>query len=55
MNWREQIWPAATRPWSPSSPALADIVLVGGDEASRVFGTDDVAALRRCCPAPSCS
>ncbi len=33
----------------------ADTVLVGADEARRVFGTDEPAALRGLLPGPGCS
>jgi 2-dehydro-3-deoxygluconokinase len=52
VNWREQMWPAGDPGPVAALADGADIVLVGGDEAQRVFGTDDPAALRRRLPHP---
>ncbi len=52
VNWREQLWPSGDPRPVAELAARADVVLVGGDEARRVFGTDDVAALRRLLPEP---
>jgi 2-dehydro-3-deoxygluconokinase len=52
VNWREQMWPSGDPRVVVGLAGLADVVLVGGDEARRVFGTDDPAALRRLLPAP---
>lgn len=52
VNWREQMWPDGDPALVVELAGLADVVLVGADEARRVFGTDDPAALRRLLPAP---
>jgi 2-dehydro-3-deoxygluconokinase len=46
VNWREQLWPDGDPSLVVELAGLADVVLVGGDEALRVFGTDEPAALR---------
>ena len=53
MNWREQMWPDGEPALVVELAGLADMVLVGADEADRVFGTDDPAALRRLLPDPA--
>ena len=52
VNWREQMWPDGDPAAVVALAQRADLVLVGGDEAERVFGTDDPAALRRLLPQP---
>lgn len=52
VNWREQMWPGGDPAVVADLAARADIVLVGADEARRVFGTDDLPALRRLLPGP---
>jgi 2-dehydro-3-deoxygluconokinase len=52
VNWREQMWPDGDPSLVAELAGLADIVLVGADEARRVFGADDPAALRRLLPLP---
>jgi len=52
VNWREQMWPAGDPAGVVALAGHADVVLVGGDEARRVFGTDDPAILRRLLPRP---
>jgi 2-dehydro-3-deoxygluconokinase len=52
VNWREQIWPDGDPAPLVELAGLADLVLVGADEARRVFGTDEPAALRRLLPRP---
>ena len=52
VNWREQMWPDGDPALVVELAGLADLVLVGADEARRVFGTDDPAALRRLLPRP---
>ncbi|MCW0214228.1 MAG: sugar kinase [Pseudonocardia sp.] len=53
VNWREQMWPAGDPAVVVGLAGLADVVLVGGDEARRVLGTDDPVALRRLLPGPA--
>jgi 2-dehydro-3-deoxygluconokinase len=52
VNWREQLWPSGDPSLVVQLSGLADIVLVGGDEARRVFGTDDPQSLRTLLPDP---
>jgi 2-dehydro-3-deoxygluconokinase len=52
VNWREQMWPGGDPGMVAALADRTDLVLVGGDEAERVFGTDDPAALRRLLPQP---
>jgi 2-dehydro-3-deoxygluconokinase len=52
VNWREQLWPQGDPGLVVELSKLADIVLVGGDEALRVFGTDDPEAIRAILPGP---
>jgi 2-dehydro-3-deoxygluconokinase len=52
VNWREQLWPDGDPAPVVELAGAADVVLVGGDEAERVFGTQDPAALRRQLPGP---
>lgn len=52
LNWREQMWPDGDPALVIELAAQADIVLTGADEARRVLGTDDPAALRRILPGP---
>jgi 2-dehydro-3-deoxygluconokinase len=52
VNWREQMWPGGDPAAVVALAGSADVVLVGGDEARRVFGTDDPTALRRRLPGP---
>lgn len=52
VNWREQMWPGGDPAAVAALADRADIVLVGGDEARRVFGTDDPVALRARLPHP---
>lgn len=52
VNWREQIWPDGDPSLVAELAGLADVVLVGSDEARRVLGTDDPADVRRLLPAP---
>ncbi len=52
VNWREQMWPGGDPAPVAALAARADVVLVGADEARRVFGTDDPAGLRAQLPGP---
>ncbi len=52
VNWREQLWPDGDPAEVVALANLADVVLVGADEAIRVAGTDDPVALRRILPNP---
>ncbi|MFC4562390.1 sugar kinase [Nocardiopsis mangrovi] len=52
INWREQMWPDGDPARVAGLAAQADVVLVGADEAERVFGTADPAGLRALLPAP---
>ncbi|WP_448493808.1 sugar kinase [Mycolicibacterium boenickei] len=52
VNWREQLWPDGDPAELVALANLADVVLVGADEAVRVMGTDDPIALRRILPDP---
>lgn len=53
VNWREQLWPDGDPAAVVELANRADLVLVGGDEAIRVMGTDDPVALRRILPDPA--
>lgn len=52
VNWREQMWPDGDPAPVVALAGLADVVLLGADEARRVCGTDDPAALRGLLPGP---
>lgn len=52
VNWREQMWPDGDPTAVAALAARADVVLVGADEAVRVFGTDDPAGIRAVLPGP---
>ncbi|ANY06082.1 hypothetical protein AFB00_06960 [Pseudonocardia sp. HH130630-07] len=52
VNWREQMWPDGDPALVARLAGRADVVLVGSDEAVRVFGTADPAALRALLPDP---
>ncbi|WP_224403536.1 sugar kinase [Pseudonocardia sp. ICBG1034] len=52
VNWREQMWPDGDPAPVAALADRADVVLVGADEARRVFGTDDPARLRALLPGP---
>lgn len=52
VNWREQMWPDGNTDVVAGLAAVSDIVLVGADEAKRVFGTDDIHALHEELPGP---
>jgi 2-dehydro-3-deoxygluconokinase len=52
VNWREQLWPSGDPSLIIQLSGLADTVLVGGDEALRVFGTDDPQRIRTLLPDP---
>jgi 2-dehydro-3-deoxygluconokinase len=52
LNWREQLWPDGDPATVVELADLADIVLAGTDEAERVFGTAEPAALRQQLPGP---
>ncbi|WP_232664950.1 sugar kinase [Pseudonocardia sp. TRM90224] len=52
INWREQMWPDGDPAVVVELAGAADIVLVGADEARRVFGADSPAALRSLLPGP---
>ncbi|MFC4946000.1 sugar kinase [Pseudonocardia sp. GCM10023141] len=52
VNWREQMWPDGDPAPVIELAGVSDIVLVGADEAERVFGVGDVEALRRFLPGP---
>ena len=52
VNWREQLWPNGDPGLIVEFSRLADIVMVGGDEALRVFGTDDPTVIRGLLPSP---
>ncbi|WKG06602.1 sugar kinase [Mycolicibacterium sp. HK-90] len=53
VNWREQLWPDGDPAELVALADLADVVMVGADEAVRVMGTDDPVALRRILPNPA--
>jgi 2-dehydro-3-deoxygluconokinase len=52
VNWREQLWPDGDPAVVVELAGLADVVLVGADEAERVFGTAEPGELRRLLPSP---
>jgi 2-dehydro-3-deoxygluconokinase len=52
VNWREQMWPDGDPAPVAALAGHADVVLVGADEAGRVFGTADPAELRALLPGP---
>ncbi len=52
VNWREQLWSDGDPAEVVALANLADVVLLGADEALRVAGTDDPVALRRILPGP---
>lgn len=52
VNWRPALWPGGDGTVLAELAALADIVLVGDDEAEVVWGTGDVRALRELLPQP---
>lgn len=52
VNWREQLWSDGDPGVVVDLANLADLVLVGADEAVRVLGTDDPVELRRMLPRP---
>ena len=52
VNWREQLWPGRDTTAVVELARAADLVLVGGDEAERVFGTADPRELRAILPRP---
>ncbi|MBP2370956.1 sugar kinase [Pseudonocardia parietis] len=52
VNWREQMWPDGDPAAVVALAGLADVVLVGADEAVRVFGTGDPAGIRALLPGP---
>ena len=53
VNWREQLWPDGDPRMVVELANLADLVLVGADEALRVLGTADPHELRLILPAPA--
>ncbi|WP_091675793.1 sugar kinase [Amycolatopsis marina] len=53
VNWRPALWPGRDGALLAELAALADIVLVGDDEAEAVWGTGDVGRLRALLPQPS--
>lgn len=53
VNWREQLWPDGDPAAVVELANRADLVLVGGDEAIRVMGSDDPVQLRRILPDPA--
>jgi 2-dehydro-3-deoxygluconokinase len=52
VNWRAALWAGRDRSALQRLANLADIVLVGKDEAEHAFGTTDEAELRRMLPGP---
>ena len=52
VNWREQLWPDGDPADGRGAGELADLVLVGADEALRVLGTADPDELRALLPGP---
>ncbi|MFI2566604.1 sugar kinase [Paenarthrobacter sp. NPDC018779] len=52
VNWRAPLWAGQDRGVLQRLANLADVVLVGKDEAEPAFGTNDEAALRRLLPDP---
>ncbi|WP_244937451.1 hypothetical protein [Barrientosiimonas humi] len=55
VNWREKLWPSGDPSEVVRLAGLADLVLVGADEAERVLGESDPRGCGRCCPSRSCS
>lgn len=53
VNWRPALWAGRDRSVLLQLANLADIVLVGKDEAEHAFGTTDETELRRLLPDPS--
>ncbi|WP_307102338.1 sugar kinase [Arthrobacter globiformis] len=53
VNWRAALWAGQDRSVLQRLANLADVVLVGKDEAEHAFGTNDEAELRRLMPNPS--
>lgn len=53
VNWRPALWASQDRAVLQRLANLADIVLVGKDEAEYAFGTTDETELRKLLPAPS--
>ncbi|UOD81240.1 sugar kinase [Paenarthrobacter ureafaciens] len=52
VNWRASLWDGQDRGVLQRLANLADVVLVGKDEAEHAFGTTDEAQLRRLLPDP---
>lgn len=52
VNWREPLWPDGDTSVVARLADHADTVLVGADEAERVFGESDPGRLRRLLPGP---
>jgi len=52
VNWRSALWAGQDRSVLQRLANLADVVLVGKDEAEHAFGTTDEAELRRMMPDP---
>ncbi len=52
VNWRAALWAGRDRSVLQRLANLADVVLVGKDEAEHAFGTTDEAELRRMLPDP---
>lgn len=52
VNWRAALWAGRDRTVLQRLANLADVVLVGKDEAEHAFGTTDEAELRRMMPDP---
>jgi 2-dehydro-3-deoxygluconokinase len=52
VNWRAALWAGRDRSVLQRLANLADVVLVGKDEAEHAFGTTDEAELRRMMPNP---
>ncbi|WP_347108979.1 sugar kinase [Paenarthrobacter sp. S56] len=52
VNWRAALWAGQDRGVLQRLANLADVVLVGKDEAEHAFGTNDEAELRRLMPDP---
>lgn len=52
VNWREALWAGRDRSVLQRLANLADVVLVGKDEAEHAFGTTDESHLRRMMPDP---
>jgi 2-dehydro-3-deoxygluconokinase len=52
VNWRASLWDGQNRGVLQRLANLADVVLVGKDEAEHAFGTTDEAQLRRLLPDP---